>query len=202
MRLPRPALWSLRIVLLLSSLSTALIGFTQATGTASSPVALQFDPYIHRVDGAPADPINLIFYGADADAVAAAVHRVLGWPVADGSPMLFVDQGITFKTAWQLAQPVSRSARFHLRIEAVGAAANQDYVLAAVHRDDDAACGHVGTAFDETRQRVATGFANAGYSVSEVRLGNTNSGPQCDGSFTAGDGTAAVIDLTDRADGG
>lgn len=196
MPLPRPAFRLFQALLLLGSLCAALAGFTQATGTASSPVSLEFNPYIHRLNGPAADPVNLIFYGADANAVAAAVHRVLGWTAVEGSPMTFTDEGVTRPMRWQFGQQLSRSARLHVRIEDLRATDSQDYVLAAVHRDDTAPCGHVGGAFDRERERVAKAFGAAGYAVTPVWLGNTAPGPQCDGSFTAGDGNAVVIDLT------
>ena len=89
-------------------------------------------------------------------------------------------------------------SRYHVRIETITPDDAQDYVLAAVHRDDSVRCGHVGVAFDETRDLIARAFADAGYTVSLVRLGNSQSATHCDGTRNAGDGTAAVIDLVGR----
>jgi hypothetical protein len=185
----------LRGLLLSASLLAALIGFSQATGDSSGPIALPFDPYVHRTDGPLADPINLIFYGGDADSVAATLHKTLGWPVVEGSPMTFFDHGAVRQTRWQLGQDLGRGNRWHLRVEAVSATDGQDYVLAAVHYDKAAACGHVGGQFDPARRKVVRALADAGYHVHAISLGNTEPGPQCDGTSTAGDGTVAVIDL-------
>lgn len=189
------AVWSLRgvraLVLLLSALF-ASGGFLHASSTGL-PGA--FDPYIHRVGGEPADPLNLIFRGGDADTVARLTQQLLGWPVVAGSPMEFIDQDHPHPTAWQFGYDLGHGSRYHLRIEAIGAADGQSYTLAAVHRDDSVACGHVGRAFDQVRDIVAQAFENAGYRVTIVWLGNTNDGPQCDGSRTAGGGEAAIIDI-------
>lgn len=198
MRIRALFLHSLRPAVLLLSALAALTAFAGTAGSGAPPPSLAFDPYIHRLDGAVADPVNLIFLGADADAVAATVHRVLGWSVVDGSPMQFVNGGVQRETLWHLGQDLDRATRLHLRIENVSAAERQGYVIAAVHRDDAAACGHVGGAFNAARGRVAGAFAAFGYPVSAIWLGNTDPGPQCDGSFTQGDGAAVVIDLTNR----
>jgi hypothetical protein len=194
MRLHRASFF-LKGLLLGASFFAALVGFSQATGSASGPVALPFDPYVHRTNGPLADPINLIFYGADPDSVAATLHKVLGWPVTDGSPMIFVDHGAVRPTRWQLGQDLGRGNRWHIRIESVSADDGQDYVLAAVHYDKATACGHVGGQFNSARRRVVRALADAGYTVHAISLDNTEPGPQCDGTSTAGDGTVAVIDL-------
>jgi hypothetical protein len=155
-----------------------------------------FDPYIQRDGGAPADPINLIFYGADASEASDAVHAILGWPVTQGSPMNFLDRGRLRPTAWQMGFDLGGGARYHLRIEDLTPTDAQPYVLAAVHHDVAAACGHVGTDFDQQRIRVAQAFRADGYPVQVLDVGNTDAGPQCDGSFTHGDGKVALIDLS------
>ncbi|HZQ37263.1 MAG TPA: hypothetical protein VFD32_15135 [Dehalococcoidia bacterium] len=189
------AVWSLRgartLVLIISALF-ASGGFLHASSTG---LPGSFDPYIHRAGGEAADPINLIFRGADADTAARIAQQLLGWPVVAGSPMDFFDEGHAHPTAWQLGGDLGHGSRYHLRIEATGATDGQSYTLAAVHRDDSVACGHVGRAFDQVRDIVAHAFADAGYRVTMVWLGNTNDGPQCDGSRTAGGGEAAIIDL-------
>jgi len=189
------AIWSLRsgrIVALILSALFASGGFLHAS---SPTLPSSFDPYIHRAGGEPADPVNLIFRGADADTVAQVAQRVLGWPVVAGSAMDFIDRSHLHATAWQLGHDLPFGSRYHLRIESITAADGQSYTLAAVHRDDSVACGHVGRAFDQVRDIVAHDFADAGYRVSMVWLGNTNDGLQCDGSRTAGGGAAAIIDL-------
>ncbi len=189
------ALWSLRgarTVFLIVSALLASGGFLHASSTG---LPGSFDPYIHRAGSEPADPINLIFVGGDADTVAQAAQQALGWPVVAGSPMDFIDQGRVHPTAWQLGDDLGHGSRYHLRIESITAADGQSYTLAAVHRDDSVACGHVGRAFDQARDIVAHAFAGAGYRVTMVWLGNTNDGPQCDGSRTAGGGETAIIDL-------
>ena len=189
------AIWSLRgarALLLLISALLASGGFLHAS-SAGLPGA--FDPYIHRSGGEPADPVNLIFRGAGADTVAQLAQRVLGWPVVAGSPMDFIDEEHIHPTAWQLGNDLGHGSRYHLRIESITVADGQSYPLAAVHRDDSVACGHVGRAFDQVRDIVAHGFADAGYHVTMVWLGNTNGGPQCDGSRTSGGGEAAIIDI-------
>jgi len=190
------AIWSLRGARTLALLLSALFASGGFLHAHSTDLPGSFDPYIHRSSGQPADPVNLIFRGADADTAAQLAQRVLGWPVVAGSPMQFTDQGHDHPTAWQLGHDLGHGSRYHLRIEAIGAADGQSYTLAAVHRDDLVACGHVGRAFDEVRDIVVRAFADAGYSVSMVWLGNTEDGLQCDGSRTAGGGAAAIIDLS------
>lgn len=187
---------ALRVVAIAAGLFAAAFGFASATGLESPPVPMQFDQYIHRDSGAPADPINLIFIAPDPDTAAAAVHAVLGWDPLDGSPMQFYDAGVSDPSAWQMGVQFSRAARWHIRIEQASRQGQGEYVLAAVHRDDNAACGHVGGAFNRARQTVAAAFSAAGYDVTTLNLGNTAPGLQCDGSYTAGDGRAAVIDLS------
>jgi hypothetical protein len=185
-----------KVIAIVTGLSLGIFGFASATSVRPPAVPIRFDPYIHRVTGAPADPVNIIFLTSSPDTVAADVHKVLAWDVVDGSPMLFVDNGASQPIAWQMGIQFTRSSRWHMRIEQVTHDGTNAYVLAAVHRDDDAPCGHVGTAFDKARRVVGSAFANAGYDVTKLQLGNTQSGLQCDGSYTAGDGTALVIDLT------
>lgn len=176
-------------------------GVTRASGLE---VPTNFDPYVHRPDGRPADPINLIFLGADADKAATAFQAVLGWPAINANGMTFIDQGQSRPTARQFGLDLGGGSRFHVRIEADPAAsapippdpaAPGHYALAAVHRDDSVSCGHIGEAFDDVRNMVGEAFARAGYSVTRMPLGNTTPGQQCDGSFSAGDGIVLIIDL-------
>jgi hypothetical protein len=109
--------------------------------------------------------------------------------------MDFYDQGRVHPVAWQLAQDLGNGSRYHMRIEAIGPTDGQSYTLAAVHRDDSVACGHVGRAFDQVRDLVVHAFEDAGYPVTMVWLGNIDDGPQCDGSRTSGGGAAAIIDI-------
>lgn len=156
--------------------------------------ASAFDPYLHRSSGALADPVNLIFRGSLGQ-VEQAVPRVIGWQPVQGSMMLFYDHGEHLHSGAQFGLNLPGGSRFHLRLEAVTGAHGASYVLAGVHRDDLTACGHVGRAFNAARDLVAGQFAQAGYAVTREYLGNTTPGRQCDGSFTAGDGSATVIDL-------
>ncbi len=190
------ALHALKAAAIVLGLFLGAFGFASATSIDPPAVEIQFDGYIHRMNGALADPVNVIFVTSSPDAAAAAVHHVLGWSVLDGSGMTFIDQGVREPVAWQMGMQVNRGSRWHMRIEHAAHSGSQAYVLAAVHRDDDSACGHVGTAFDRARRVVGTAFANAGYDVTILQLANSRPGPQCDGSYTAGDGTAVVIDLT------
>lgn len=189
------AIWSFRgaraLVLIVSALF-ASGGFLHAS---SNGLPGAFDPYIHRAGGEAADPVNLIFRGADANTVAQLSQQLLGWPLVSGSAMDFVDQDHVHPTAWQLGHDLGHGSRYHMRVESISATDGQSYTLAAVHRDDSVACGHVGRAFDQVRDTVAQAFEDAGYRVTLVWLGNTNDGPQCDGSRTAGGGEAAIIEI-------
>ncbi len=156
-----------------------------------------FNPYLHRTTGELADPVNLIFRG-DLATTMVAVPAVLGWQPVAGSEMIFIDHDSTRATAAQFGLELGNGSRYHVRLEAVERQAGQTYVLAGVHRDDSVACGHVGRAFDLTRDLVAGSFEQAGYAASRLSLKNIESGRQCDGSFTFGDGTAVVIDLSHR----
>lgn len=167
------------------------LGFAHATDDGA---AGRFDPYLHRVDGQIADPVNLIFRGSVVQA-AAAVQQVLGWQPVQGSAMTFFDRGQRLPTAAQFGHDLGGGSRYHIRLEAVRTANGRVYVLAGVHRDDMTACGHVGHVFNTARDLTASAFAGAGYRVASVRLGNTEPGRQCDGTLSAGDGTASLIDL-------
>ena len=183
----------LRPLALLVATLVATAGFSHANDSGLPGV---FDPYIHRASsGAAADPINLIFRGASADTVLHSAEQTLDWTPVAGSPMDFLDASHTRASGWQLGYDLGQGSRYHMRIEAVSTLDGQSYVLAAVHRDDTVACGHVGRAFDRAREVVAQAYVAAGYTVSTVWLGNTTPGPQCDGSRTAGDGSAVIINL-------
>jgi hypothetical protein len=170
------------------------VGAHAVTSAASSTEG--FEPYLYRTNGQPADPVNLVFRAGDGRDVADAVGRVLGWLPVNSTPMFFHDADKTWPTGWQYNLPLAAGARFHLRIEAVTPADRRSYVLAAVHQDRPAGCGHLGMEFDAMREYVARAFARAGYRVETTTLGNTLPGRQCDGTYTAGDGQLSVIDLT------
>ena len=169
-----------------------------AAAPAAPPLEVPagIEPYIYRPTGERADPVNLIFLHTDANTVSAAIERVLGWKPVVASGMSFRERTGTRPTSRQLAAEISPQSRFHIRIQAVPITDLQTHVLASVHRDDTVACGHVGRAFDEMRDLVARAFAEAGHPVRVVELGNTASGLHCDGSRVAGDGAAALIDLS------
>jgi hypothetical protein len=160
------------------------------------PLTEGFAPYLYRKNGQAADPVNIMFRTSDGKSAAKAVRDVLGWLPVSSTPMNFIDADKTRPTGWQFYLPLDAGARFHLRIESVTPADGRDYVLAAVHHDLLADCGHLGTAFDAMRDYVAHAFTEAGYRVETTTLGNTQPGRQCNGTFTAGDGRVAVIDLT------
>jgi hypothetical protein len=155
-----------------------------------------FDPYIYRPTGERADPINIIFLHTDAATAAATAQRVLGWRPIVATGMSFKHKSGTRPTQRQLAADLGPQSRYHLRIQSVPITDTQTFVLASVHRDDTAPCGHVGRAFDEMRDLVARHFGEAGYPTRIVDLGNTAAGPHCDGSRVGGDGTAVLIDLS------
>ena len=189
-------LWGFCLPVVLALLAFGIMAFPKAAHTEASAFPSQFDPYLSRTNGALADPINLVFLNASPNSAAAAVHRVLGWPVVVGSPMIFTDQGLRYPTGWQLGLNETRGSRLHMRIEALPPGAKQTYVLAAVHHDLGAACGHVGGRFDQERDLVAKAFAAAGYPVTDRIRGNTRQARQCDGSYTGGDGRIAYINLS------
>jgi hypothetical protein len=195
----RRRLWFILAFLAPAVVAGALLANSSLTHAARSGGTTRFDPYLHRTNGDLADPINLIFRGTDEAAVAQTVQRVLGWSRVQGSAMFFYDQGSTHQTAWQFGFDLGQGSRLHMRLEQAGTAGGHPYVLAGVHRDDLVACGHVGHFFDQERDAVATAFSSLGYKVTIRRLDNTRPGLQCDGSLTAGDGTAAIIDLSSRA---
>ncbi|MGH2585807.1 MAG: hypothetical protein ACRDJE_12910 [Dehalococcoidia bacterium] len=155
-----------------------------------------FDPYIYRPTGELADPINVIFLHTDAATAAAAVERVLGWRPVVASSMTFKQRNGTRPTFRQLAADLGPGSRYHMRIQAVPITDTQTYVLASVHRDETAPCGHVGRGFDEMRDLVAERFTEAGFPARLEDLGNTTAGRHCDGSYVGGDGRAVLIDLS------
>ena len=166
---------------------------------AAGDVPSDFEEYIIRPTGEQADPVNLIFRAADAETVAAAVQRALGWPALAGSPMLFRAGGVERPTARHFGVSLGNGARYHIRIAEAGAADGQGYVLAAVHRDASVECGHVGVDFDPSRDFVGRAFQAAGYRVTSYDLDNTAALTHCDGTRNAGDGGALIIDLDGRA---
>ncbi|MER3420895.1 MAG: hypothetical protein C4290_10385 [Chloroflexota bacterium] len=176
----------------------ALLADLVSAGPVELPTG--FDPYLHRPSMAVADPINLVFLNADPDQVAAAVRAVLGWQPIPGSPMLFLVHDQALPTRWQLGVSLGGGSRVHLRVSAAPGG-DHAFVLAAVHRDDPVACGHVGRAFDEMRDVVASAFTAAGYAVTLVSLGNTGTARHCDGTVNGGDGRVAIIDLNADARG-
>jgi hypothetical protein len=155
-----------------------------------------FDPYIYRPTGELADPINVIFLHTDAATAAAAVERVLGWRPVVASGMTFKQRSGTRPTYRQLAADLGPGSRYHMRIQAVPITDTQTFVLASVHRDETAPCGHVGRGFDEMRDLVAARFTEAGFPARIEDLGNTTPGRHCDGSYVGGDGKAVLIDLS------
>jgi hypothetical protein len=163
---------------------------------SEAALAEGFTHYLYRNNGQPADPINLMFRTGDGRSVAKAVRDVLGWVPVNSTPMDFRHASGTRPTGWQFNLPLEAGVRFHLRVEAVTPSDQRDYVLAAVHQDVPARCGHLGTSFDVMREHVAQAFAKAGYQVETITLDNTQPGRQCDGSYTAGDGRLTIIDLT------
>jgi len=176
---------------------------SDASPTPVLDVPSGFDPYLYRMNGEQADPVNVIFLHTDAATAAAVVERVLGWRPVVASGMLFKTRTSSRPTSRQLSADVSPVMRYHMRLEAVPITDTQTYVLASVHRDETAACGHVGRGFNEMREVVAQGFAAAGFAIAVIDLGNTNQGLHCDGSHVGGDGRVVLIDLsaTPRVDG-
>jgi hypothetical protein len=155
-----------------------------------------FDPYIYRPSGERADPINIIFLHTDGATAAATSQRVLGWKPVVASGMSFKQRNGMRPTYRQLAADLSPQIRYHMRIQAVPITDTQTFVLASVHRDDTAPCGHVGRAFDDMRDVVAQKFNEAGFPTRIVDLENTAAGLHCDGSRVGGDGKAVLIDLS------
>jgi hypothetical protein len=154
-----------------------------------------FNPYLHRTNGELADPINLIFRGS-LPAAESVVQQVLGWQPTQGSQMIFDDRSGQHGASAQFAFNLANGSRYHMRLGAVEEIDGQSYVLAAVHRDDMTACGHVGHNFNQVRDLVASAFAQAGYPNTRIDLKNTTPGLQCDGSYSSGDGYAVIVNLT------
>jgi len=184
----------LAIVIMAVSGTIGRARFFRPARASDTDLPGHFDPYLHRPQtGALADPINIIFRNGTADEALRAAMRVLGWTEVQGGGMTFIDADHTRPTRWQIGADIGWGARYHMRIE--DQEPGETYVLAGAHRDDTTGCGHIGHYFDEARDLVARAFTTAGYTVTYIRLHNTAPGVQCDGSKTAGDGVAAVIDL-------
>jgi hypothetical protein len=166
----------------------------------AKPPALEapsgFDPYIYRQNGERADPVNVVFLHTDGATAAATSQRVLGWKPVVATGMSFKQRNGTRPTFRQLAADLSPISRYHMRIQAVPITDTQTYVLASVHRDDTAPCGHVGRGFDDMRDLVAEKFREAGFPIRIIELDNTLAGLHCDGSRVGGDGKAVLIDLS------
>uniref|UniRef100_A0A7C2WHE5 Uncharacterized protein n=2 Tax=Thermorudis TaxID=1649508 RepID=A0A7C2WHE5_9BACT len=68
--------------------------------------------------------------------------------------------------------------------------------MAPVHYEIVTPCGHVTTTFDGARNYVKNKFANSGHHPTGFYWkGNTQASQQCDGSWVAGDGYFAYIDI-------
>src|SRR6059058_5193681 len=102
---------------------------------ADAGIVPRSDLYLHRLNGAPADPVNLIFAGGDTNAAAAAVQRVLGWRPASGSELLFWQEAEPALSSRQLALDLGHGSRFHIRIEQAYQPNPRGEVLAGVHLD-------------------------------------------------------------------
>lgn len=187
--------WLVLAAVLPAVLASAVFTISGFVGAQTPDSPAGFDPYIHRPDGASADPVNLIFRGKNSDGVAAEVASVMGWRFIQGSPMSFQYQNADQPTAWQLGVDLGDGSRLHMRIQTVPDEARPGFVLAAVHQDNSVSCGHIGVGFDKVRDMIAQQFANAGHHVSELRIGNTRTGRHCDGTENGGDGVAVIIDL-------
>ncbi len=183
--------WTRRGVVMLDVL---IVPFCSVVHAADASLVPRSDLYLHRSGGAIADPVNLIFVNTTGDRAAAAVERVLGWQPTGGSELLFWRAGEPALEPLQLGQGLGHGDRYHIRIEERPGGTTGE-VYAGVHHDIRAACGHLGRDFDAMRDDVAERFAAAGYAVARIDLGNTAPSRQCDGSFSNGDGVAAVIDL-------
>jgi hypothetical protein len=198
-RVPRFTPLAALFVFLLALVVTALAVVPAGGGgrARAQDESVEFEPYLRRSDGRSADPVNVIFVGErEAQRVALLLVGVMRWAPIPGSDMAFVERGTLRWTQLQLGA-VAPGARKHIRL----AGAEQEsarwgsYTLAAVHRDVDVECGHVGAAFDEERNALAQHLGAAGYSISWLRLGNDGPVEHCDGRLTRGDGWVAVVDL-------
>lgn len=185
-----------RILQALLLLAAFAVPLSRVVPSADAGIVPHSDLYLHRMNGAMADPVNVIFKGGNAATAAAAVQRVLRWKPASGSELQFWQQGQPAQTSTQLALDLGHGNRFHIRIEDAYTPNAAGEVLAGVHMDIRRTCGHIGGSFDDARDLVAHGFSSAGYPVTMISLGNTLPGRQCNGDMTGGDGWAAVIDLS------
>jgi hypothetical protein len=181
----------LRLAIVVAALAVPLV---RVLPTADAGVIPRGDMYLHRLNGATADPVNVIFRNGSSAQAAQAVQQVLGWSPTNGSELQFWRADEPPLTSLQLALDLGGGSRYHIRIEQAQAAANED-VLAGVHLDVRDTCGHIGQRFDEARDLLARGFENASYEVSTITLGNRQAGRQCNGSFTHGDGDAVIVNL-------
>ena len=73
-----------RLIALVTGIFLAAFGFASATDPEPLLVPVQFDHYIHRDGGVPADPVNLVFLTSPGTDPTASVHHVLGWDVRAG----------------------------------------------------------------------------------------------------------------------
>lgn len=193
---------TLRFALLASALiaviGTALAGPSSHQAAGADDVAVDFGPYLHRPDGRPADPVNVIFTGpGSSTAVAARVAAVMRWMPLAGGDMAFADRGATRWTEVQIGANRGNGYRSHLRLTTAVEPSVQwgPYVLGGIHDDVPVDCGHAGRSFDERRDELARAMAEAGYTVTRIWLGNDGEVEHCDGSISQGDGWAVVIDL-------
>ncbi len=147
------------------------------------------------------DPINLVFDGNGSwtnsyDYVLA----YLGWYDRGGSAQQFPDHSAS---PWenqdgQAGSDCEICSRYHVRYNQGndgGGASWGTWTMAPAHYDQVVWCGHKSSTYDGARNTIHNAFVNNGYTVGFIYRGNNQAARQCDGSYTAGDGSYVWIDI-------
>lgn len=173
---------------------------TPEVALASQPIdlnSLYVNPYLARLSGQRADPLNVIFLGSnDVAFISHLISTVFGWREGDGTTMLFAQRGDPTPQDKQLVSQPENGRRYHIRLKAgEGSLEGQPFVLGAVHMDFTTSCGHVGREFNAARETLLNGFASRNFSIEYAYWGNMEPAQHCDGSEIASDGYIAIISV-------
>lgn len=146
------------------------------------------------------DPINVLFdVNGTLSNTINEVRTHLGWSSTSGANLKFVDHGQLEDPQAQYASGCTLCSRYHARYNQGndnGGPGWGIWTMAPVHYEIVTRCGHVTTTFDGARNYVKNTFANSGHHPTGFYWkGNTQASQQCDGSWVAGDGYFAYIDI-------
>lgn len=170
-----------------------------AMNPSRSAAHLDFDGYVYDGNWNRKDPVNVLFdLNGSLNNTLEHVWHHLAWCDCAGNNMLFWEHGVG---EWDQAQRGSDAVwapygRHHMRY-------NQGndwepywgtWTMGPTHYEEVSWCGHASRSFDNSRSAVVNQFATA-HSWGWLWKDNRLASQQCDGSWVAGDGYIAWIDI-------